>query len=90
MKPFVYTLVFVVGFLLFLSAVFYSQKKTNIRPNIVYILADDIGYGDEGDYGQKKIEIPNFDALAKNGMMFIQFYAMPVSAAVMKAVVIWI
>ncbi|MEO8823441.1 MAG: arylsulfatase [Ginsengibacter sp.] len=56
-----------------------SSKKIN-KPNIVFILADDIGYGDVGPYGQKKIETPNIDALAKNGMLFTQYYAMPVCA----------
>ncbi|MEO6894734.1 MAG: arylsulfatase [Ginsengibacter sp.] len=54
-------------------------KQTN-KPNIVYILADDIGYGDIGVYGQKKIETPNIDALAKQGMLFTQYYALPVCA----------
>src|SRR5699024_10947357 len=50
------------------------------NPNIIYILADDLGYGDLGCYGQKKIETPNIDALAKDGMMFTQHYAEPVCA----------
>lgn len=49
-------------------------------PNIVYILADDLGYGDLGCYGQEKIETPNIDALAKNGILFTQHYANPVCA----------
>lgn len=49
-------------------------------PNIVYILADDLGYGDLGAYGQEKIETPNIDALAKAGMLFTQHYAVPVCA----------
>ena len=44
-------------------------------PNIIYILADDLGYGDLGCYGQKQIETPNLDALAANGMRFTQHYA---------------
>jgi arylsulfatase len=50
------------------------------RPNIVYIFADDLGYGDLGCYGQQKIETPNIDALAKNGMLFTQQYDLPVCA----------
>jgi len=64
---------------LFISA----QKKAgskNDNPNIVYILADDIGYGDLGPYGQQKVETPNIDALAREGMLFTQYYAMPVCA----------
>ncbi|ASZ13839.1 arylsulfatase [Chitinophaga pendula] len=45
------------------------------RPNIVFILADDLGYGDLGAYGQQKIKTPNIDRLAKQGMLFTQFYA---------------
>src|SRR3954471_4666046 len=45
------------------------------RPNIVFILADDLGYGDLGCYGQKLIKTPNIDALAAGGMRFTQFYA---------------
>ena len=45
------------------------------RPNIIFILADDLGYGDLGCYGQKKIETPYIDALARDGMRFTQFYA---------------
>ena len=44
-------------------------------PNIIYILADDLGYGDLGVYGQQKIETPNIDALAAQGMKFTQHYA---------------
>lgn len=45
------------------------------RPNIIYILADDLGYGDLGCYGQGKIETPNIDALARHGMKFTQHYS---------------
>lgn len=45
------------------------------RPNVVFILADDLGYGDLGCYGQKRIPTPNLDRLAAQGMRFTQFYA---------------
>jgi arylsulfatase A-like enzyme len=45
------------------------------RPNIVLILADDLGYGDVGCYGQTKIKTPHIDRLATAGMRFTQFYA---------------
>ncbi|QNK61518.1 arylsulfatase [Pedobacter sp. PAMC26386] len=45
------------------------------RPNVVFILADDMGYGDLGSYGQKLIQTPNIDQLAVNGLLFTQFYA---------------
>lgn len=50
------------------------------KPNIVYILADDLGYGELGCFGQTKIETPNIDALAKQGMLFTQHYANPICA----------
>lgn len=43
-------------------------------PNIVYILADDLGYGDLSCYGQKKFSTPNIDRLAREGMLFTQHY----------------
>jgi hypothetical protein len=45
------------------------------RPNIVLILADDLGYGDVGCYGQKRIRTPHIDRLAKEGLRFTDYYA---------------
>lgn len=45
------------------------------RPNIVLILADDLGYGDLGCFGQRRIATPNIDRLAADGVRFTQFYA---------------
>ncbi|GMU20059.1 MAG: arylsulfatase [Phycisphaerae bacterium] len=45
------------------------------RPNIVFILADDLGYGDLGCYGQQRILTPHIDRLAEQGTRFTQFYA---------------
>lgn len=52
-----------------------SCSKLNKRPNIIFIMADDLGYAELGCYGQEKIETPNIDALAKTGMKFSQFYS---------------
>lgn len=49
--------------------------QTKEKPNIIYILADDMGYGDPGCYGQKIIKTPNIDRLAAEGMLFTQHYA---------------
>ena len=62
-----------VGGSLALTACQKQEKVT--RPNIIYILADDLGYAELGCYGQEKIETPNIDLLAANGMRFTQNYA---------------
>src|SRR3982751_4525425 len=51
-----------------------AQAQPASKPNIVFILADDLGYGDLGCYGQKLIATPNIDKLALEGMRFTQFY----------------
>ena len=55
--------------------------KENKAPNIIYFFADDLGYGETGAYGQQKIQTPNIDQLARNGMRFTRHYsAAPVCA----------
>ena len=57
-----------------------SQVKES-RPNVIYIIMDDLGYGDIGCYGSEKIETPNIDRLYKDGISFTQHYTgSPVSA----------
>jgi arylsulfatase A-like enzyme len=52
-----------------------AKKEQEVKkPNIIYILADDLGYGDLSCYGQQKIETPNIDKLAEQGMKFSQHY----------------
>ena len=72
-----------IGFLCFICCSIFScqSKRTPIEPpptkspNIIYILADDLGYGELGCYGQKIIETPHIDQLAKEGMRFTQHYS---------------
>ncbi|MBS0031196.1 arylsulfatase [Chitinophaga sp. 22321] len=52
-----------------------AQQRAATTPNIVFILADDLGYGDLSAYGQRKFSTPHIDQLAKQGMRFTQFYA---------------
>lgn len=51
-----------------------GKKTKNNKPNIVFILADDMGYNELGSYGGKVIETPNLDLLAKEGMKFSNHY----------------
>ena len=51
------------------------QLSAASKPNIVFILADDLGYGDLSCYGQKQFRTPNIDRLASAGMRFTNFYA---------------
>ena len=53
-----------------------TRKEDRESPvNIIYILADDLGYGDTGCYGQKIIHTPYIDRMASEGMLFTQHYA---------------
>ena len=52
-----------------------QTAATAARPNIILILADDLGYGELGSYGQKLVPTPNLDRMAAEGMRFTQFYA---------------
>lgn len=57
------------------------QAQQTERPNIIYIMCDDLGYADVGCYGQQYINTPNLDRMAREGMRFTQAYAgSPVSA----------
>jgi arylsulfatase A-like enzyme len=56
-----------------LASVSCSQKDKQL-PNIIFVLADDLGYGDLSCYGQQKFSTPNIDRLARDGMLFTQHY----------------
>lgn len=57
------------------SASSFAVEQASTQPNIIYILADDLGYGDLSCLGQKKFNTPNIDRLAAEGMLFLQHYS---------------
>jgi arylsulfatase A-like enzyme len=61
--------------LLLILAVSCAEKPESPRPNILFILVDDMGYGDLSCYGQELFETPNIDKLALEGMRFTSSYA---------------
>lgn len=69
-RPFIFFLPFVLSIIASASALADGNK-----PNIIFILADDLGYGDVGSYGQKQFNTPNLDRMAAEGMRFTQGYA---------------
>ena len=56
------------------------------KPNIIFILADDLGYADLGCYGAPKIETPHIDHMAAEGMRFTSFYTQPVCGPTRTAI----
>ena len=67
---------FLAGAALAAAACSPSEKTAqNQKPNVVFILADDLGWGDLSCYGQEKFDTPNIDALAQHGMRFTQCYS---------------
>jgi arylsulfatase A len=59
---------FLIAFLLLFACINFVQAQT--KPNVIFICADDLGYGDLGCYGATKLKTPNLDALAKQGLRF--------------------
>lgn len=60
---------------LIISCALWGCQQAERPPHILFILADDLGYGELGSYGQQLIETPHLDELRANGMKFTQFYA---------------
>ena len=61
--------------LLFSVCMLSAQRQSSRRPNIIFILSDDLSWGDLGCFGQKKIKTPNIDRIAREGIKFMQAYA---------------
>ena len=60
---------------LLLSLVLLLGSFAQAKPNLIFIMADDLGYGDLGCFGQKLIKTPRLDQMAKEGMKFTRFYS---------------
>jgi arylsulfatase A len=73
MKNGILAIFFLTCFLLISDQAF-ARKQATRTPNIIYIYADDLGYGELGSYGQTKIKTPNLDRLAKEGIRFTKHY----------------
>jgi arylsulfatase A-like enzyme len=65
----------IIGACVVFIALAFIPTKAQTRPNIIFIHADDLGYGDLSCYGQRKFKTPNIDRLAAEGMRFTQYYA---------------
>jgi len=64
------------SFILIVIAAFaFNTATAQTKPNIIFIQADDLGYGDLSCYGQRKFKTPNIDRLAAEGLRFTQYYA---------------
>ena len=64
-----------VGALAFGATALGEPARKRVKPNIIYIMADDLGYGHLGCFGQKEIKTPNIDRMAAEGMKFTDHYA---------------
>ncbi|MBP6755017.1 MAG: sulfatase [Bacteroidia bacterium] len=72
-------------FLIFFFCFAQKIPQSNIKPNIIYINVDDLGWMDTGTYGSTFYETPNIDKLAKSGMKFTQGYAAAANCAPSRA-----
>lgn len=61
--------------LLSFGVITFAQKSTSRKPNIIYIMLDDAGYGDFSAFGSKYIKTPNFDKICEEGMKFTNHYS---------------
>jgi arylsulfatase A-like enzyme len=75
MNRFLLTVIAILAITLIASPASAAAQANTPTPNVIFILADDLGYGDLGCFGQKLIRTPNLDRLAAEGMRFTQAYA---------------
>ena len=69
------SLYYLVTILACLSAALATAAAAAERPNIIYIVSDDLGYGDLGCYGQMQVRTPRLDQMAAEGLRFTDHYA---------------
>ncbi|MBO0857155.1 MAG: arylsulfatase [Chloracidobacterium sp.] len=69
------TIIIFTSFTCVVLIIFATAFSARTKPNIIFIQADDLGYGDLSCYGQRKFKTPNIDRLAADGMRFTQYYA---------------
>ena len=79
-----------VQFIVILFILFSCQRNNTVltQPNIILLLADDLGYNEIGSYGQKIIQTPELDKIANNSMRFTNFYAGNAACAPSRAVLL--
>lgn len=76
-------------FSIFLGAnIAFAANKTDSRPNIVFVFADDWGWPNAGVYGDKVVKVPNFERVARNGMLFTQAHSAAPSCTPSRAAVL--
>jgi arylsulfatase A-like enzyme len=73
-RPYEFFTKFAVASLFILIAALSPVVADDSRPNVIFVMCDDLGYGDLGCYGQKVIRTPHLDQMAKEGMRFTDFY----------------
>ena len=74
-KPHLMYFTILVLFIIIFNGCVNNRKINEISPNIIFIFADDLGYGDLGIFGAKDIKTPNIDFIGKNGIKFTDFYS---------------
>jgi arylsulfatase A len=68
-------LIALISMALLISACVKNTEDKSRKPNIIFIMADDLGYGDLGSYGGSRIQTPNLDKMAEDGIRFLNHYA---------------
>lgn len=65
----------IIALLLTVGIFGFKKSKPSSKPNIIYVMADDLGYGDLSCYGQKKFKTPHLDQMAKEGIRYTDYHS---------------